>query len=956
MIPSINIIKEHISTKNNYIFDKSFLNKEQIPVFSRPIGLYDPLGENLNPLTMRPYENLYKSELMSFSEGPLDDGHKYAKTYAGMAYSWANFVIYKKLDEIIHSIKTNQVTLIKAGTGVGKTVITPKAALQAFNFQKKVICAIPKRSVTKTAADYSAACLDVHLGHEVGYRYKGDNKSSNNTKLLYTTTGTIKSIITGIDPYLSEYNCLIIDEAHERSVQIDQLLYFAKKILAKRPDFRIIIMSATIDTSLFRRYFTGFSYADFDFPGKTFPVEIVYTKRPVSDWKTAAVECLHHILDTTTTGDILIFTKSGGEGRVFCEGLKALYTPKKNHGDIDDVGDVVVSNHDDNDNYNSPLEIPYCAVLESRSSKTENDLAVKEFQYLQLDTGIPGTVYSRKVVTATNIAESSITIDGLAYVIDCGYALEASYFPAENASSLLEERISQAACVQRAGRVGRTKKGTCYRLYTEQEFKQFRPYPIPDMQKTDLVSDILDICTMPGINDNSIKETDLTRGKRVLAELISPPEPIFIETAIDRLYKIAAISGGNITPLGHGISLFRTIEPEFATAMLAGYYYNCKMDVINIIVILHEIEFRMEKLYQKFSKKTDAKAIQEKAEMQRKQRRFNHPLGDHMTCLNIYMALKRAVALSPTMQPRDWCKDNGINAHIFIAKGAAWDKIKAESLRYSALIETIVRPIELKIKYHAAYLADGGKYSLKELEKQLAVRNGDIYDGDDDGDDALPQIKSVEIMPDNRDQEGGASPTTRKFKPSPVYELNFFPDAVDLGSRDNNIMKAIMLGCSYNIARQKEKNIYKTIHPFAPRTGIPDMNSRYFLQAENSHDDNYILYGQLFMSNKTAKNLKFNIVSSITRLYNKSDLEINENYKISKKLANDTKYIIDKNSPKKSAKNNGNVKKSAKNNGNAKKSAKNNGNVKKSAKNNGNAKKSAKNNGNVKILLKGKLK
>jgi hypothetical protein len=490
--------------------------------------------------------------------------------------------------------------------------------------------------------------------------------------------------------------------------------------------------------------------------------------------------------------------------------------------------------------------------------------------------------------------------------------LEASYFPAENASSLLEERISQAACIQRSGRVGRTKKGTCYRLYTEQEYNAFKKYPVPDMQKTDLIADILDICTMPSPAQESNKkqsprkqETDLMRGKKVLSELISPPDSIFVETAIDRLYKIGAISGGNVTPLGHGVSLFRTIAPEFATAMLAGYFYNCKMDIINIISILHEIEFRMEKLYQKFSRKTDAGAIQEKAEMQRKQRRFNHPLGDHMTCLSIYTSLKRAMTANPTMNPRDWCKENGINAYIFVAKGASWDKIKTESMRYSALIESIVRPIELKIKYHAEYIVDGGKYSIKELEQQLALKRGDVGDEKDPDAVLVSNVQEdggvhagihagIDGIHAGIDAIGGAFGA---FKPSPIYELNFFPDAADLGSRDNNIMKALMLGCSYNIAKQTDKNIYKTVHPFAPRTGIPDMNSRFFLQNDAPRDNNYILYGQLFMSNKNAKNLKFNIVSSITRIYNKNDLEIKENFAISKKLANDTKYIISKNSP-----------------------------------------------------------
>ena len=861
MEPDINIISAHIKL-NKYVPYDEYIPKALHKYYTKPIGLYDPLGQNINPLTGKDYTNIYSKEVVSYSDGPLADGNLYKNTYSGMAYNWTNLVVYSKITEIIKSIRENQVTLIKAGTGVGKTVIVPKAALQAFNFQKKVICAIPKRAITKTTAEYSAKCLDVSLGKEVGYQFRGDNVTSEDTKLLFTTTGTIKSIITGNDPYLSEYSAIIVDEAHERSVQIDQLLYFVKQILIKRPDFRLIIMSATIDTTLFKNYFSKFSYADFIYLGKSYPVQIIYEKQVVSDWKTEATKKLFHILDTTTTGDILIFTKSGGEGKQFCDTLKARFNKdNKNKEDI---------------------TLPYCAVLSGSSSKADTDLAIKEFHYLSIN--LPGIKHSRKVVAATNVAESSLTIDGLSYVIDCGYALIPAYFPNENASSLLEERISQAAATQRAGRVGRTKPGICYRLYTEKEFQEFKLFPIPDMQKTDLTSDILDMFTLSYIKN-------LSDVRRLLNELISPPSDDFIEIAFERLYKIAALSGSEITPLGRGIAQFRTIPPEFATCILAGHSYSCKLDIINIMVILEIIEFRMEKLYQKFVPKTSASAQKnnaaEKAELLNKQRKFNHPLGDHFTCLNIYRNLKKYMEAHPTESPREWCKQNGIYANVFISRDTKnWDRVKFMSSTYISLTESIIRPVELKIKYFDEYQKDGGKYSLVELKKQkIEKRNALKADGEED----VIQIGG------SGDGDNVVVPLSKKqARVIPSYELNFFPDAVDLGSRDNNILKCLLLGCGFNLAENQQGNIYKTVFPIRPKLGLPDMNSTFNTTKGHSH----IIYGQLFMSSKTARYLKFNIVTTVSPIYKKSDAEINENVVINKKLKDQYKELL-KNTPKK---------------------------------------------------------
>ena len=282
------IIRNYIFKPEDYIFKNNYINNNNLKkAFSLPIGIYDPYGDNFNPFTGKPYENIYRKEILELKKGPLL-GTKIPKTYMGLAYNWSTLEVYKFLNPIINSIRNNQVTLIKAGTGVGKTVIVPKIALQAFNFQKKVICTVPKQKTARSSAKYSAECLDVNLGNEVGYYYMGDNKTQKNTKLIFTTPGSLKSKLTGDDPYLSEYSCVLIDEIHERSVQTDQLLLMMKGILEKRPEFRLILMSATVPMEVFKDYFTkntNFTYNEISIEGKTFDVEIIYEKNPINDWK-----------------------------------------------------------------------------------------------------------------------------------------------------------------------------------------------------------------------------------------------------------------------------------------------------------------------------------------------------------------------------------------------------------------------------------------------------------------------------------------------------------------------------------------------------------------------------------------------------------------------------------------------------------------------------------------------
>jgi len=819
-------IRKYIKQDKAYEYKNNFLNNNNNLKnhFQKPIGLYDPYGENINPLTREPYKNLYSHLKMTLGFGNLV-GTSVPKTYVNLAYNWTQLKVYQFITPLLNSIRENQVTLVLAGTGVGKTVLIPKVALHAFNFQKKVVCTVPKQKNASENATYSAQCLDVELGNQVGYYFMGDNKTSNKTMLTFTTSGSLKSKITGGDPYLNEYQCVIIDEIHERSVETDQLLLYMKEIMNKRPDFRLILMSATLNPIIFKNYFTvksNFTYNEILIEGETnFDVKIYYEPKPVLDWKIAAVSRIQEILTNTNEGDILVFVKSGGDGNTLCEELK------KKTRNIKGVN-------------------PFCVVYEAKSDKEKSEYAISPFAYKTHPDADPNNPYTRKVVMATNVVESSVTIDGIVYVIDNGYALEASFFPEENARSLLEERISQAAAKQRKGRAGRTQNGFCYRLYTEEEFKKFNEYPKPDIQKKDLTKDILDIFLLEYIKN-------VGDVRQFLNNMISPPEQKFIESGLNKIYSLGGITtikdDGKVTDLGKSIAKFRVIEPNFAKAILASYYYHCKNDVLDIITITDKIDARMDGLFNKYRprnrKMSNSDMKKEQAEFIKIQKSFYSPYGDYMTILNVYKQLKKYMELNADANPKTWCLKNGINSRVFVKNDSrGWDAIKNSTQRLNDILMKIVRPPELRNKYYSEYKNDGNSGTKAQNSVELITdSSADIFN-----DAEFSDFDSTNIV-----QEGGYEHRS--------YEINLFPDAVDMGSFDKNIMMSLSIGNITNLAKliNKGKVLYKTCFPMKKVFAKFDRNTT--LMPKNI--TKLIMYHELFTMSKTQPTLKLNICTKI---------------------------------------------------------------------------------------------
>lgn len=603
------------------------------------IGILDPNGDNKNPLTNKPYENLYINENeIEFPSG----SNKYHKfTYKNISKIWTNLIVYKKRHEMIKAIKKNQVTLIKAGTGVGKTVLLPKFALHAGDYKDNVICCIPKKIITKETADFAAKCLDVKLGEHVGYYFKGEkmvNQNNVKTVLTFTTIGSLFSRITGNDPMLQDYKTIIIDEAHERSIQTDFTLLLIKKILKKRNDLKLIIMSATIDLDKFRNFYKKFSFGEVDSGSQTtFKIKDLMLKKINPDWKTLTIQIINYLLKNTKSGDILVFVRSGNDGRQLCNKLSESNIAKKH--------------------------FPFCIELESKSSQVIHPVsnislskyATHETLYKSHPDLPKNKQYTRKIVMSTNVAESSLTVKGIVYVIDSGLEFSSKFEPDTMARSLLDKFIPQSAVKQRRGRAGRTQPGTCYHLYTHQQYKEFSKFPTPDIQKTDLSEEFLDLLRM-----KNIKTTSNLKG--FLKELIDPPADIFIDSGLNMLSEIGAIKKGKITDLGIMITKFRGIKPIYAKSIITSYFNKCKKSIIDIISLLILTDSRLDPLFT-VGKKTKIKS------------QFIHKNGDHLTILNVIREFNKFKFGEETITDNkkqqnsdndvyDWCNTNHLNYKI----------------------------------------------------------------------------------------------------------------------------------------------------------------------------------------------------------------------------------------------------------------------------------------------------
>ncbi|CAM8884025.1 unnamed protein product [Rhodiola kirilowii] len=503
--------------------------------------------------------------------------------------------IYKLKKELIQAVHDNQVLVVIGETGSGKTTqVTQYLAEAGYTTRGKIGCTQPRRVAAMSVAKRVAEEFGCRLGEEVGYAIRFEDCTGPDTVIKYMTDGMLLREIL-IDENLSQYSVVMLDEAHERTIHTDVLFGLLKKLLGRRKDLRLIVTSATLDAEKFSGYF--FNCNIFTIPGRTFPVEILYTKQPESDYLDASLITVLQIHLTEPEGDILLFLTGQEEIDYACQ---SLYERMKGLGK--NVPELII--------------LPVYSALPS------------EMQSRIFEPAPPG---KRKVVVATNIAEASLTIDGIFYVIDPGFAKQNVYNPKQGLDSLVITPISQASAKQRAGRAGRTGPGKCYRLYTESAYRnEMSPTSVPEIQRINLGMTTLTMKAM-GIND------------LLSFDFMDPPAPQALISAMEQLYSLGALDEeGLLTKLGRKMAEF-PLDPPLSKMLLASVDLGCSDEILTIIAMIQtgNIFYR--------PREKQAQADQKKA-------KFFQPEGDHLTLLAVYEAWKAKNFSGP------WCFENFIQA------------------------------------------------------------------------------------------------------------------------------------------------------------------------------------------------------------------------------------------------------------------------------------------------------
>jgi ATP-dependent helicase HrpA len=474
--------------------------------------------------------------------------------------------VSQRKDEIAEAIRDHQVVIIAGETGSGKTTQIPKICLElGRGLQGQIGHTQPRRLAARTVAERIAEELGSPLGETVGYKVRFTDRSADDTLVKLMTDGILLTELAR-DRQLRRYDTLIIDEAHERSLNIDFILGCLRQLLPKRPDLKVIITSATIDPERFAEAFNGAPIVEVS--GRTYPVEVRY--RPVdedADQAQAISDAIDE-LSAAGPGDILVFLSGERE--------------------IRDTADALAGR--------DKLEV---LPLYSRLSAADQH---KVFQ--QRAQG-----YARRVVLATNVAETSLTVPGIHYVIDPGTARISRYSRGTKVQRLPIEPISQASANQRKGRCGRTADGICVRLYSEADFESRPEFTEPEILRTNLASVILQMAAI-GLGDVPA------------FPFIDPPDARNIADGLTLLAELNAFSGGRITNLGRKLARL-PVDPRIGRMILEADRNGCVREVLVIASALSIQDPR--------ERPTEAQQAADD-----KHRRFADPDSDFTAYLNLW--------------------------------------------------------------------------------------------------------------------------------------------------------------------------------------------------------------------------------------------------------------------------------------------------------------------------------
>lgn len=449
--------------------------------------------------------------------------------------------IYLERDRLLTVIGENQVVILRGETGSGKTTQLVQYLYErgyTSNGAGIIGCTQPRRMAAVSVAHRVAQEMSCELGTTVGYAIRLEDCSSRDTKIKFMTDGVLMREIIN-DRLLEKYSCVVLDEAHERSVSTDVLLGVLKEVVRKRTDFRLIVTSATMDTDKFVEFFDGAVL--FCVPGRTFEVEVHWEPTPVQDYVQQAVFRACEIHLQRGPGDILIFMTGEDDVQCVCD---LLMEKLAEHGS--ECADAL-------------LVLPCYSTLPGAEQK----------RIMQ-----PAPAGKRKCIVATNVAETSLTIDGIMFVIDSGLMKCKVFQPKLGVNTLQPYPVSMAQANQRKGRAGRTAPGECFRLFTQLQFQEeLLPTPVPEIQRSSIDSVVLTLKTI-GV-DNLEK-----------FEFIDPPPSENIRVSLLHLWFLGALDdAGRITADGRKFSDFPA-EPPLAKTLLVADELGCSDECLTIAAVL----------------------------------------------------------------------------------------------------------------------------------------------------------------------------------------------------------------------------------------------------------------------------------------------------------------------------------------------------------------------------------
>ncbi|MBN1578394.1 MAG: DEAD/DEAH box helicase, partial [Chitinispirillaceae bacterium] len=481
--------------------------------------------------------------------------------------------IYPRCDDVIAALRDNQVIIVAGETGSGKSTVLPLLCREAGRGTAGRIAITEPRRIAATAlAGYVASLDGTPVGKAVGFRIRYRQRLERSTRIVYMTDGVLLASLAG-DPLLTRYDAIIIDEAHERSLTIDFLLGYLRLLLPQRPELRLVIASATLDTKLFSR---AFNHAPvITVTGRRFTVEVRY--KPVIElWKgysidsfiEGAVVAVEELCAAGERGDILIFFPT-----------------------VDDVTEAIIR-------LRSRIREAEVAMLplHSRLALHHQQDVFKKYR-------------GRKIVVATNIAETSLTVPDVRFVIDTGLVRMLRYEPQASLSRMPVEKVSQASADQRAGRCGRVRDGICIRLYAQQDYLSRPRFVLPEVKRAGLAGALL-------------RMHALNAGDGARFPFLQRPSSTAIAEGYRQLQELGAFDGRRcITPFGRAMARF-PLDPPVACMLLRAKEFGAVPEVMVIAAAL--------------SVQEPLAAAEGSAAVKRESR---HPDSDFMTYLNLWKRL-----------------------------------------------------------------------------------------------------------------------------------------------------------------------------------------------------------------------------------------------------------------------------------------------------------------------------